>query len=290
VEGSEEMGEFPDFPTAAVAATEAACGTPVELKEISYRRGAAVWKAAGPEGAVAVKAGDGEGAAVTQREAAVLKEIGRPGYLLASGGDEGVTWLVTSWFAGPSTWQVFAPVRGAADGKDGALVASVDLCRAVAALHSSGWIHADLQPSHGIHTDHGVRLIDCSWSWRTGTEPAAGFRGGITHLVAPELAASIEAGLQPVTPSLAADVYALAGTLWTCLTGRWPLDYAAAGIEPDQLTPAEVRAHISGRRVPLDTAAPWPAFQDILRPALLGRAGDRPAAAELAEALAKVAG
>ncbi|PJJ02105.1 hypothetical protein BX264_2435 [Streptomyces sp. 2333.5] len=282
------MGEFPGFPTAAVAATEAACGIPVALKEISNRRGAAVWKATGPNGAVAVKAGDGEGAAVTQREAAVLKAIGWPDYLLASGGDEGAAWLVTRWFGGPSTWQAFAPVRGAADGKNGALSASVDLCRAVAELHSSGWIHSDLQPSHGLHTDHGVRLIDCSWSWREGTQPVTGFRGGITHLVAPELAASINAG-QPATPSTADDVYALAGTLWTCVTGRWPLDYAVAGIEPARLTPAEIRAHIAGRRIPLDTAAPWPAFQDVLRPVLLSRASDRPTAAELAETLAKVA-
>ncbi|SEE96155.1 hypothetical protein SAMN05428954_4808 [Streptomyces sp. 2112.3] len=283
------MGEFPPFPAAAVATAESVCGIPVELKEISYRRGAAVWKATGPEGTVAVKAGDGEGAAVTQREAAVLKAIGWPDYLLASGGDEDVAWLVTHWFAGPSTWQAFAPVRGDADGKEGALAASVDLCRAVAVLHSSGWIHSDLQPSHGIHTDHGVRLIDCSWSWREGTEPAAGFRGGLTHLVAPELAASINAGIQPATPSTAADVYALAGTLWTCATGRWPLDYAAAGIEPGRLTPAELRAQIADRRLPLDTAAPWPAFQDILRPVLLDRASDRPTAAELVEGLATVA-
>ncbi|WP_329151013.1 hypothetical protein OIU91_27745 [Streptomyces sp. NBC_01456] len=283
------MGQFPDFPPAAVASTEAACGTSTELTEVSYRRGAAVWKATGPEGAVAVKAGDGDGAAVTRREAAVLKTIGWPDYLLASGGGEGDAWLVTSWFAGPSTWQAFAPVRGGADGKDGARSAAVDLCRAVAALHSSGWIHSDLQPSHGIHTDHGVRLIDCSWSWREGTEPATAFRGGLTHLVAPELAESVNAGIQPAVPSTAADVYALAGTLWTCVTGRWPLDYAVAGIEPGRLTPAELRAHIAGRRLPLDTAAPWPAFQDTLRPALLGRAGDRPTAAELAGVLAQVA-
>ncbi|MGW2415341.1 hypothetical protein ACWCV5_24565 [Streptomyces tubercidicus] len=285
------MGEFPPFPAAARAAGEAVCGAPIELTEISYRRGAAVWKAAGPEGAVAVKVGDDEGAAVTQREAAVLKAIGWPDYLLASGeGEEaGVAWLVTRWFTGPSTGQVFAPVRRDMDGKAGALSASVDLCRAVADLHASGWIHSDLQPAHGIHTDHGVRLLDLSWSWRRGLEPTSDFRGGLTHLVAPELAAAINIGIQPVTPSAAAEVYALAGTLWTCITGRWPLDYAAAGIDPVQLTPANLRTHIAGRRVPLDTASPWPAFQDILRPVLLGRTGDRPTAAELAESLAKVA-
>ncbi|MFF8785465.1 hypothetical protein [Streptomyces sp. NPDC015125] len=283
------MGEFPPFPAAARTTTEAVCGPPIELKEISCRRGAAVWKATGPDGAVAVKAGDGEGAAVTQREAAVLEAIGWPDYLLASGEDEGVAWLVTQWFTGPSTWQAFAPVRSGPAGKDGALSASVDLCRAVAELHSSGWIHSDLQPAHGIHTDHGVRLLDCSWSWRHGLEPTSDFRGGITHLVAPELAASIDVGILPVTPSAAADVYALAGALWTCVTGRWPLDYAAAGIDPVQLTPADVRAHIAGRRIPLDAAAPWPAFHDILRPVLLGRASDRPTAAELAGNLGRLA-
>ncbi|MEV6566325.1 hypothetical protein [Streptomyces kronopolitis] len=281
------MGQFPGFPPAAVASTEAACGPGAELKEVSYRRGAAVWKATGPDGAVAVKAGYGDGAAVTKREAAVLKEIGWPDYLLASGADEAAAWLVTRWFAGPSTWQAFAPVRDGADGKDGALAAAVDLCRTVAALHSSGWIHSDLQPSHGIHTAHGVRLIDCSWSWRDGMAPAPGFRGGITHLVSPELAKSVNAGIQPAVPSAATDVYALAGTLWTCVTGRWPLDYAVAGIEPGRLTPAELRAHIAGRHLPLDNATPWQAFQDILRPALLGRAGDRPTAAALAATLAK---
>ncbi len=240
---------------------------------------------------MAVKAGDGKGAAVTRREAAVLEAIGWPDYLLDSGEGEGedMAWLVTRWFRGPSTWQAFAPVRSAQDGKAIALSVSWDLCRAVAELHASGWVHSDLQPSHGIHTDHGVRLIDCSWSWRHGTEPAGGFRGGITHLVAPELAASINLGTQPVTPGTVTDVYALAGSLWTCVTGRWPLDYSAVGIDPVPLTPEELRAHIAAGRIPLDTAAPWPAFQNLLRPVLLGRADDRPTAAELADALAKVA-
>ncbi|MGI5257939.1 hypothetical protein [Streptomyces angustmyceticus] len=254
-----------------------------------------MWKASGPDGAVAVKAGDGKGAAVTRREAAVLEAIGWPDYLVDSGEGEGegegdgMAWLVTRWFRGPSTWHACAPVRSGQDGRADALSASVDLCRAVADLHASGWVHSDLQPSHGIHTAHGVRLIDCSWSWRHGTEPPSGFRGGITHLVAPELAASINLGTQPVAPATATDVYALAGSLWTCVTGRWPLDYAAAGIDPVPLTPEELRARIAAGRIPLDTAALWPAFQDVLRPVLLGRAVDRPTAAELGACLAEVA-
>lgn len=41
----------------------------------------------------------------------------------------------------------------------------------------------------------------------------------------------------------------LAGTLWTCVTGRWPLDYDAAGL--GRTTPLAVRrAAIAERAIP----------------------------------------
>ncbi|MEW1718414.1 hypothetical protein [Streptomyces sp. NPDC093109] len=217
-----------------------------------------------------------------------------PGYALGSGLDDGdgddgddgggVSWLVTQWFAGPSTWKVFGALRKSAEGYGEAVAAAVALCRTVAGLHASGWVHSDLQPSHGIHTDSGVRLIDFAWSWRPGMEPTNDFRGAIVHLTAPELAASIDAGVRPVIPSMSAEVYALAGTLWTCATGRWPLDYDAVGF--DRTTPLAVRrTAVAERRIPLDGARPWPALQGILRPVLLGARDDRPTAAELADAL-----
>ncbi|MFB6438747.1 hypothetical protein ACFCVY_18500 [Streptomyces sp. NPDC056411] len=276
------MGEFPPCPPSARAAARVACGTPVELRQITHRRGAAVWRATGPDGVVAVKVGRGDGATATRREGHVLGSLGWSDYFLAAGGDHATAWVVTRWFTGPSTWQAFTSFRRGRGGQTHAVTASVELCGAVAALHASGWVHSDLQPAHGIHTAGGVRLIDCSWAWRAGLEPPAQFRGGITHLVAPELACSINAGVRPVTPSTAAEVYALAGSLWTCLTGRWPLDYAAAGIDPRRLSSEELRDRIADRRLPLDTATPWPAYQRILRPVLLARAEERPTAAELA--------
>jgi hypothetical protein len=175
---------------------------------------------------------------------------------------------------------VFRPVRKGDGGRSEALAASVDLCRAVADLHQAGWVHGDLQPQHGIHTEDGVRLLDFAWSRQTGITPWSTFDGTMIHLTAPELAARIINGPQPVETTQTADVYALAGTLWTCITGRWPLDYEAAGIGVDAPV-EEKRKAIAHRAVPLSTVLPWPSLQARLRHVLLAAPDDRPSAAEL---------
>ncbi|WP_280665771.1 MULTISPECIES: hypothetical protein [unclassified Kitasatospora] len=259
------------------------CG-PVELKEITYRRGSAVWKATGPVATVAIKSGYGEGAEITVREAAVLDA------LAGCSATAGSNWYVTDWVDGPSTWEVFRSARESADdgGRVQALGGAIELCRAVAALHAEGWVHSDLQPSHGIHATAGVRLIDFAWAWHPGFEQHPAFRGGITHLVAPELAASIAAGVRPVRPSVQAEVYALAGVLWTCVTGAWPLDYVAAGIDWNATTPDELRAAIATAEIPLAAARPWAEVQSVLADVLSAGPQKRPTAVELANVLTEV--
>jgi len=256
---------------------------PVVLHPVTDRRGSAVWRAVGPGGTAAVKVGFGDAAPVTAREAAVLDQMRLPWYRAAHGDADDAYWIVTQWFTGPSTRDAFASVRdGGADQID-AHRAAVDLCRTVAGLHERGWVHADLQPEHAIHTTTGVRLIDMSWSWRPGFSPSLRFMGGVPHLLAPELAASIEAGARPVMPSPPAEVYALAGLLWTCVTGRWPLDYRWAGIRPHAIDAAGLRQAISAGSIPLDSARPWPELQHVLEGALLAPASERPTAAQLTD-------
>ncbi|MER7705427.1 hypothetical protein ABTX81_21360 [Kitasatospora sp. NPDC097605] len=276
------MGEFPPEARVALKVAEAVCG-PVELEEISNRRSSAVWKASGQDGVMSIKLGTGEATEVTTHEASVLDQL--PGYTVTAGRFDGGAWLVTPWLAGPSTWDLFRPVRKDDGGRDEALAGTVALCRAVADLHEAGWVHGDLQPQHGIHND-GVRLLDFAWSHQTGTTPWQRFDGTMIHLTAPELAARIMNGPQPVFPTLPADVYALAATLWTCVTGAWPLDYETAGLGKD--TPlSELRKAIAHRAVPISTTMPWPSLQARLRYVLLCAAEDRPTAAELAGLVAK---
>ncbi len=256
---------------------------------VSDRRGSALWKAIGPTGNAAIKAGTGEGALITGREAAVMAAMAHPG-LTASGRSDGAAWLVKRWLNGPSVWDVFRPVRDTGQGHTEAHAAAVELCRTVADLHASGWVHADIQAAHGIHTPRGVRLIDLSWAHGPGGPPPSGlFRGGLPHLLAPELAASITRGERPVQPSADAEVYALAGTLWRCATGTWPLDYTAAGIDPHRMTPDVLRSVIARGTIRLTTRAPWPGLQHVLREVLLSKPSDRPTAGELAGLMAKAA-
>ncbi|MGW2542794.1 protein kinase domain-containing protein [Kitasatospora sp. NPDC001574] len=271
------MGEFTSDAAEALTVAEAICG-PLKLEEISDRRGSAVWKASGPRGVVGIKLGAGEAAEVTAREASVLDQIA--GYTVTAGRFDGGVWYVTPWLVGPSTWDVFRPVRKDTGGRDEALEAAVALCRAVADLHRAGWVHGDLQPQHGIHTEGGVRLLDFAWSRQVGITPWRTFGGTMVHLTAPELAARILDGPQPVNTTRPADVYALTGTLWTCITGEWPLDYEAGGVDKDAPVEEKLRA-IARRAVPMSTVMPWPSLQARLRYVLLAGPDDRPSAAEL---------
>ncbi|MFF0292392.1 hypothetical protein ACFYST_02575 [Kitasatospora sp. NPDC004614] len=282
------MGKFPAEAREAVKAAKALCGGPVALAEITDRRGSAVWKATGPHGAVSIKLGTGDAAEVTAREASVLDQL--PAYSVTAGRYADGVWLVTPWLAGEPTWLVFRPFRKGDGGRDEAHAAAVGLCRAVADLHADGWVHGDLQPQHGIHGEDGTaRLIDFAWSRKLGSTPWPTFGGTMLHLTAPELAARIITGPQPVTTTQPADVHALAGTLWTCATGTWPLDYEAAGLNRE--TPLEDRRKaIAARVVPLSGTSPWPTLQDQLRPVLLAEPDDRPTAAELAKLLETVDG
>ncbi|MFJ1751314.1 protein kinase [Kitasatospora sp. NPDC088134] len=278
------MGEFPAGAAAALKAAESLCG-PVTLTAISDRRGSAVWKAGGSEGAVAVKLGTGEAAEVTAREASVLERL--PGYdVLVGRIDGGGVWYVTRWEEGPSTWQRFRSVRaGRADARPEALASAVQVARAVADLHGPGWIHGDLQPAHALHTADGVRLIGFAWSRRLGETPWTAFRGTMVHLTAPELATDITAGGQPVLTTFLSDVYALAASLWTAATGDWPLDYEAAGIDRKAAGPVVLLEAIGERTVPLTPTEAWPELQQVLKDVLLTDAKDRPPATELADRL-----
>ncbi|HEY8982373.1 MAG TPA: hypothetical protein VIU15_22650 [Streptomyces sp.] len=278
------MVAFPSCPPEARSAAESVCGGPVELKELTNRRGSAVWKATGPTSAVAVKTGYDDAVAVTVRETAMLN--GLPGYEVTAGRYDGGAWLVTPWYDGPSTWQTFTTARADEGDRAPALRAAVDLCRAVADLHASGWIHADLQPAHGIHTPDGVRLIDFAWSRPETHGPVDGYRGGIVHLMAPELAQAAR-DKQPVLATRQSDVYALAGALWTCASGAWPLDYQTAGHDRQTAGPDGTRDAIATGSIPLAPPT-WPAFHNALHPALTALPEHRPTAAELAQILLNI--
>ncbi|MFJ5551208.1 hypothetical protein [Streptomyces sp. NPDC093225] len=281
------MSTEPPIPTAATVAVAAQCGSGLTLTAVTDRRGSVVWKAVGRRGAAALKVGRGPGYPITAREAAALRAL-KVDYLPGGGVTADAAWLLTAWLSGPTTYELFAPVRASsgAAGLEQARTAAVEVCAAVAELHAAGWVHADLQPSHALHTATGVKLIDLAWAWRCGWDQGEDFNGGLTHLLAPELAAAVLTGDKPVKVTPAADVYALAATLRTCTTGTWPLDYEAAGIDPKACTPHQLREHIATGTIPMAASRPWPDLQEALQAVLLAGPAARPTSEELAKVLA----
>ncbi|WP_414169918.1 hypothetical protein ACMATS_32580 [Streptoverticillium reticulum] len=255
------------------------------MSPVSHRRGCAVWKAEGPDGAFAVKYGYGAGADAVTREAAALAAL--PGYaIVAAGRRPGGAWCVAPWYEGVPCWSPLAPLR--ARQQKTLPAEAVALCQETARLHELGWIHGDIQPAHVIHTRLGTRLIDFGWARRAVRTPdRPAYRGGISHLTAPETARAIAQGRQPAASTCSTDVFALAGTLWACLAGRWPVDYRASGLPPHH-TPEQRRAVLATRSFRLTGPLPHTALQDLLRTALLSAPADRPSAAELAGQLGRL--
>ncbi|MEV7562768.1 hypothetical protein [Streptomyces sp. NPDC089795] len=159
--------------------------------------------------------------------------------------------------------------------------AAVDLCLAVGDLHRQGWVHGDLQPDHAIHTKTGVQLIDCTWAASPTLTPSATFQGGLPHLLAPELAAEIEAGHRPVKVTPAAETYTLAATLWRAGTDRWPFDYTAAVNADGPVTGPSARQLIADGQLPPALAPQWPALLSVLRATMAAFPEERPSAHDL---------
>ncbi|MEU0770621.1 hypothetical protein [Streptomyces albogriseolus] len=269
---------------------EQQCGSGAVWEPVTDRFGCMVWRVSGPRGVCAVKVGREDGAAVVARESVVMERLG--GLVPATsygkraqwGRATTTAWLVTPWLDGPSTWEVFRPVRdGRREARVHALRAAADVCAAVGALHQAGWVHGDVQPHHVIHTRSGACLVDCSWAWHMTMPPSYGFGGGLVHLMSPELMVRAEKGLRPLVTTQPDEVYSLAAGLWWAASNRWPVDYRAVGIDPATLTPIVLRRMRLERRVPFGEMCDWPELGEALKQVIEVREDRRPSALQLGQ-------
>ncbi|MFI2300203.1 hypothetical protein ACH5AL_15370 [Actinacidiphila glaucinigra] len=277
----------PPIPLEARIAADATCGDGTDLEPVTDRRGCAVWKATGPLRCAALKYGAGpEGTVIVLRESAAVAGILGDSAVMAQGRSPGGAWMITAWHDGPSTRQLLAGVRDGTTDLAAARDAMVSVCEAVAALHSDGWVHGDIQPDHMVHTADGVRFLDCSWAWHPlSLGPSNLFRGGLPHLLAPELAWKVHRGHRPVVVTATDEVYTLAASLWWAVADEWPLSYAEAAVDPRALDAAGLRHAIATRGIPVRPATVWPAAQDVLAHVLAQPDYRRPSASDLAALL-----
>ncbi len=122
-----------------------------------------------------------------------------------------------------------------------ALEIGIQLCSAVAAVHSAGLLHRDIKAQNAMLAEDGrVVLMDFGTGLQFGDAWAPGLAGTPLYL-APELLSGSE-------PSVRSDVYSVGVLLYHLFTGSFPL--RAAGLR-------ELReAHTRGERIGLGKARP----------------------------------
>lgn len=245
--------QMPVCPADAIAAAERVAGSPACWTPIGFHWGSAVWRVEGHLGPWAVKVDYSRvGRIRIARQATALHRVHSSGSPAVAYGAEAVpgstvacTWLLLPWFEGQSTRDVFQLTRsGGSDGQS-AIKPAVELCRAVDQLHRAGWVHGDLHPRHMLHTEGGIRLLDCSTAWSAELPPPSWYRGGLVHFMPPRFARAVEGARYPIRLSQSDEVYSLAASLWWAMAGEWPLDYAAAGIDPEKMEDAALRGVIA---------------------------------------------
>ena len=154
------------------------------------------------------------------------------------------------------------------------------VAEAVAALHRTGLVHADIKPGNVILNARGeATLIDLGFAHKRGENRKlfeAGFVIGTANYLAPELC------IQPVKEGTAADIFARGATLFECLTGRVPY--------PAETAKQAMRLRM--KREPADLAGvpgKWPRRVVALVRAMLRRdPRERPVAAAVVRELVRI--
>jgi tetratricopeptide (TPR) repeat protein/RIO-like serine/threonine protein kinase len=217
---------------------------------------------------VAVKflKGIAEGAARTrfEQEARALARAGKhPGVvaIYAWGEHAGRCYLAMEYL--PETAAARLALRPQGLELREALAIGLQCADALAAVHAAGVVHGDIKPSNILLETHGAvaKLGDFGLAH---LGPAAQPQGGSPAYLAPECAAG-----QP--PTFASDIYALAATLFTLMTGKPPVE--ASSVE------GAMDAARSGKLRPLSHPALPGRIAAVLAQAMAMDPAQRPASA-----------
>jgi hypothetical protein len=159
-----------------------------------------------------------------------------------------------------------------------AVATAAEVASALATAHARGVVHRDITPANVRLTPAGAKVVDFGISALVGQRDAApdGSLLGTPAYLAPERLAG--GAVLPAT-----DVYALGLLLYRCLTARLP--WSAAN------TTEALRAHLYADPAPLPSLPGLPTeVTDLCLRCLAKNPDDRPAAADVANALAGLAG
>ncbi|UQA57092.1 serine/threonine-protein kinase [Polyangium aurulentum] len=156
------------------------------------------------------------------REASILESLDHPHvvrYVAHGFAEDGTAYLVTEWLEGSSLDHVLS--RGPLEIEDAVRLAGC-VADALSAMHAAGIVHRDLKPSNIFLPDGQVdeaKVLGFDIAWLEGSSPisASGAILGTPAYMAPEQILGHQVDGR-------ADLFALGGVLFECLTGRIPFE------------------------------------------------------------------
>jgi Tfp pilus assembly protein PilF len=216
------------------------------------------------------------------REASALARIEEPGIVgyLAHGRHEDYAWLAMELVDGESLAERLQR-RGALPVEEAVALAR-SLAEALAAVHAHGLIHRDVKPANVFVDDAGgVRLGDFGLVREVELEQSrltqTGALVGTPQYMSPEQAGGMAEEISPAT-----DVFALGVTLYELLSGQLPfrgasfIELAVAIVDSQPTSLRDLRPEIPE------------ALEAIVLGALEKKSAERPRAADLVQALARL--
>ncbi|MEU6403730.1 hypothetical protein [Streptomyces sp. NPDC046985] len=266
--------------SALVSVALSALGVDRDPQHLSGRKGHNVWRVGDWTVKTAVPGARGHLGHETDAYGMLHLQGLHPGARHGEG--EGGRWLAVPWIDGQSLWEVFGPAR-TGDAADDQRTAMRQAARAALTalqdLHRRGWIHGDMQTQNVILTrDGGIEFIDLDSAHHPDLPLGHPYRGGLIHVVAPELAQRLlTTGEDQHVPLTAdAELFALGASLYWAWTGRRIADYRADPAGPHADLYADIAA---GRFRDLTADRPWadPELEQLIsaatRPAERGYQG-----------------
>jgi hypothetical protein len=136
-----------------------------------------------------------------------------------------------------------------------------EACEALQYVHEQQILHRDIKPQNLILGDHGIVLVDFGIARTFGESESSGTIGiGTPRFMAPEVF-----GGGPVSPRT--DVFGLAATLWTLLSGRRPVyaeQTSLSSLNPDVSPALEATITAGLEMIPERRIASAAAFAEAL--------------------------
>ncbi|WP_394427026.1 protein kinase family protein [Streptomyces sp. SGAir0957] len=229
----------------AIAALDA-LGLDGPPKHISGRKGAHTWKADEWMIKTAVPGARGHLGHEATVYALLQQQRLHSGSIHQARAKDG-QWLAVPWIDGRSVREIFAPAHKGQTTYEERFLMCQSARAALSALmhwHEAGWTHGDMQSENIIYTGTRATFIDFDNAHHPELPLTHPYRGGLVHVIAPELAAELLATGEeqhiPLTPE--AELFALGASLYWAWTGERLTDYQGDPAGPHPQLYADIAA------------------------------------------------